>query len=220
MKLIRLIFVAWSLLFGALATASGFDEGIEYQKINPPVATQSGDRIEVLELFWYGCPHCFHLEPELKNWLENKPENVVFRRMPAVLGRGWAHHAKTFFALESLGELERVHDALFHEMHVKKNPLGDVDALAEFLAGQGVDADAFRKAFGSFMVDMQVRKASQESARYGIDGVPTLVVNGKYRTSPGLANGAKPMFTIIDELIRQESAPQAVAPATEQAAAE
>ena len=195
--------VAAALLFSSNAPA--FDEGIEYKKLSRPHPTESGDKIEVLELFWYGCPHCFHLEPEIQRWLAGEPGDVVFRRMPAVLGANWVNHAKTFFAAELLGVLEQVHEPFFDALHNKKQRLFNADSIADWMAENGVDRAEFLKAYNSFIVDMKVRRAMQASRRFGIDGVPALVINGKYVTSPTLTGGTAKMFKLVDQLIAMES---------------
>ena len=174
--------LAAALLFSA--NAGAFDEGIDYKTLSQPQATETGDKIEVLELFWYGCPHCYHLEPKLKSWLEAKPDYVEFRRMPVVMGSGWVNHGRAFFAAEMMGVLEQVHEPFFKALHDEKRRLSDEKSIADWMAKQGVDRDEFLKAYRSFVVDMKVRRATQFGQRLGLEGVPAFVVNGKYTTSP------------------------------------
>ena len=195
--------IAAALLFSANTRA--YDEGIDYKSLSKPLATETGDKIEVLELFWYGCPHCFHLEPAIQNWLRSKPENVEFRRSAAVLGANWAIHGKVFFAAEMLGVLDQVHEPFFDALHNKKLVLSDDDSIADWMAKQGVDRDDFLKAYNSFIVDMKVRRSMQKNRQIGLDGVPAFVVNGKYMTSPSLTGGSAQMFKLIDHLIAVES---------------
>ena len=194
------------ILGGLLAfPVVAFDEGIEYAKLARPQPTETGDKVEVLELFWYGCPHCFHLEPDLDKWVEKLPPNAAFRRMPAVLGPHWEPHARVFYAAEQLGVLDKIHTPLFDAMHVKKLKLEDADALADWFAQQGVPKDEFLKAYRSFSVDMKVRRAVEMGKRYGVDGVPAFVINGKYRTSAGQAGSNEKMFEVMDVLIAEEA---------------
>lgn len=202
-KSIWLGMIVIALMFSA--TAEAYDEGIEYKKLPTPLATETGDKIEVLELFWYGCPHCYHLEPVIQNWLSSKPENVEFRKLAAVLGPNWTNHAKVFFAAEMLGVLDQVHEPFFDALHNKKLSLSDENSIADWMAKHGVDRDEFLKAYKSFIVDMKVRRSLQISRQIDLDGVPTFVVNGKYLTSPSLAGGGAQMFKLIDHLIAMES---------------
>jgi len=186
--------------------AWAFDEGIDYTRLPAPEPTETGDEIEVLEVFMYSCPHCFHLEPRIAQWLKNKPAYVEFRRMPALFGAKAEPHARAFYAAELLGVQDKLDLPLFDALHVKKRKLWDEDALVAFAAEQGIDADEFRKAYNSFFVNMKVRRAEEMGKRYGVDGVPTFIVNGKYRTSPSQTGSQEAMFQVVDELIRIESA--------------
>lgn len=197
------------ILGGLLAfPAVGLDEGIEYSKLATPQATESGDKIEVLELFWYGCPHCFHLEPTLDKWLAKKPADVAFRRMPAILGPHWEPQARAFYAAEQLGVADKVHGPLFDALHVKKRKLADENEIAEVFVEQGVSKEDFLKAYRSFSVDAKVRRALEMGKRYGVDGVPSFVVNGKYRSSPNQAGGYDKLFDVIDALVVLETQSQ------------
>ncbi len=187
------------------AAARAFDEGIDYKTLSSEQATESGDKVEVLELFWYGCPHCFHLEPVIKNWLTSKPEYVVFRRMPAVLGGSWANHARAFYAAEAMGVMERLHEPFFAALHEEKQRLYSPDDIADWFEKHGVHRDEFLKAFHSFIVDMKVRRAQQYGNRIALDGVPAFVVNGKYITSPSMTAGAKRAMEVVDFLAAKEA---------------
>jgi thiol:disulfide interchange protein DsbA len=185
--------------------AWAFDEGVDYTRLTQPQPTETGDKVEVLEFFWYGCPHCFHLEPLLEKWLANKPEDAAFRRMPAVLGPNWEPHARAYFAAELLGVQDKLHEPLFHAMQVEKRRLMDEDQLVAFAAEQGINADEFRKAYESFYVNMKVRRAAELERRYGIDGVPTIIVNGKYRTSASQTGSNEKLIEVINYLVKLES---------------
>jgi len=182
-------------------------EGFEYELVEPPVPTETGDKIEVVELFWYGCPHCYHFEPMVKQWLKTKPDNVEFRRVPAVFNEVWALHARAFYTAEALGVVEQMHDPIFVAYHEQHNRLKDEDALAKLFALHGVSEEDFRKTFNSFYIDTKVRRAKALSKDYGIDGVPAIVVNGKYRTGGTVAGGQDQVMAVVDYLIGLESAP-------------
>jgi thiol:disulfide interchange protein DsbA len=190
-------------LFASLLAMQAWavDEGIDYVELPVPQPTETGEKVEVLEVFMYSCPHCFHLEPTIERWLKTKPENVVFRRMPAVFGSKAEPHARAFYAAELMGETDRFSAALFDALHVKKQRVWDEDALVELAEGVGIDGGEFRKAYNSFFVGMKVSRAEEMGKRYGIDGVPAIIVDGKYRTSPTQSGGREQMMLVVNHLI-------------------
>lgn len=192
------------LMLTGLARAE-YDEGIDYQRLPTPVPTVAADKIEVRELFWYGCPHCYHLEPLLKKWLQRKPANVVFVRTPAVFNPRWAFHARVYYTAEVLGVLDKVHDAIFDAIHKQRRKLATPAEVKALFVRHGVEAKDFDNAFNSFAVDARVRRATDLTRRYGISGVPSLVVNGKYVTDGPMGNGHEGMLKIVDYLIARES---------------
>jgi thiol:disulfide interchange protein DsbA len=178
------------LLFqGAVQAAQpDFKEGLQYTLIQPAPGIRKGDEVEVIEFFWYGCPHCNSLEPYIKEWLGRKPDNVRFVRMPAPF-RGRAQlHAKTFYALQLLGEGERLHDAIFEAMHQHNMKLDTLDEMVAFLTARGVDEQKFRAALDSFAVQTQMSRTRVLARRYGITAVPTLVVDGRYKSGKGFTS--------------------------------
>ncbi len=181
------------------------EEGIDFTTLGKAQPTETGDKIEVLEVFMYSCPHCFHLEPTIDKWLETTPENVGFRRMPAVFGPKVVPHARAFFAAEMMGVQDKLHMPLFRALHEQKKHIVDEDALVAFAEEQGIDGEEFRKTFNSFAVDMRVRRAEEMGKRYGVDGVPAVIVNGKYRTSPSQTGSRDTMLETINHLIKVES---------------
>ncbi len=186
-------------------TAQEFDEGIEYIPINPPVATRSGDKVEVVELFWYGCPHCFHFEPSWEKWIAGKPDNVAVVRVPAIFRDSWIPGARAFYTAQFLGVLDKTHKAIFEAIHVKKQKFRNAGDFAKIFAKFGVAEKDFLDTYNSFAVDAKVRRAKDLTGRYQIDGVPTLVVNGKFRTTGSIANGHDGMLKVLDYLVRKES---------------
>ena len=196
------LLVAALLLPSALWAA---EEGIDYAVLNPAQPTETGDQVEVLEVFWYGCPPCWHLEPVMTQWVATKPAGVAFRRMPAT-GPRWEPHARAYYAAESLGKLDVFHEALFKAMQVDKRPIMTENDLVKFAGEVGIDPEEFRAAYESFYVDTRVRKAEEMGRRYGIDGVPALIINGKYRTSPSQAGGQDQMLQVLNTLVGQEIA--------------
>lgn len=201
------VFLFFSLLIAfSTAQAQEFDEGIEYSKITPPVKTSQPDKVVVTEMFWYGCPHCFRFEPYISQWQKNLPKDVVFEQVPSVLNPGWMEQARAFFALQIMGEVDKVHAKLFNAVHVKRQHLNNVDALAAFVAKQGVDEKKFREYYHSFMVDSLVRKSRQKERKYGHRGVPAVIINGKYRTSASQAGSNARMIEVINYLVARERA--------------
>ena len=190
----------------AWAADGSIDEGIEYQRIVPSQPTRVAEgKIEVLELFWYGCPHCHAFEPHLSKWLENKSGDVAFRRMPAQLNPGWKIHAAAYYVAEELGVLDKIHRPLFEAMHEQKKKLDTVDALAEFFGNFDVSRESFLAAYNSFAVRAKMRHAEQQARRYGATSVPTMVVAGKYLTTATMAGGNfDALLKVIDHLVDKE----------------
>lgn len=185
--------------------AWAFEEGIDYTELGKPQPTESGEKVEVLEIFMYSCPHCFHLEPTIDKWLAKEPENVEFRRMPAVFNPKVVPHARAFYAAEMMGVEDKLHLPLFRALHEQKKHIFDEDALVAFAEEQGIDGAEFRKTYNSFFVNMKVRRAQEMVKRYGVDGVPAVIVNGKYRTSPSQTGSRDKMVEVIDHLVAVES---------------
>jgi thiol:disulfide interchange protein DsbA len=202
----RVIAAAGLLAAMILAAPLHAQEGIEgkYVPIKPAQPTQSGDRIEVVEVFWYGCPHCYSFEPHLEEWLENKPDDVAFIRIPGVLNQGWIPHAKAYYAAEKLGIVDKIHRPLFDAIHRERRQLYTEDQLAEFFAGHGVPAEQFKSVFNSKEVDTKIRQAYFLARDYKLTGVPSLVINGKYLTSGTHAGTFESMLEVTDKLIEQE----------------
>lgn len=186
-------------------SALAFDEGIDYKAVSAPQITETPGKVEVLELFWYGCPHCYHLEPELAQWLAKKPEYIAFRRMPAVLGDNWAMGAKVFYAAELLGVIERLNIALFKAIQEEHLDLNNQAAVADWFAMHGVNRDDFLKALNAFVVDIKVRRSTQIAGELGLDGVPSFLVNGKFLTSPSMTASVETAFKVINELAAREA---------------
>jgi thiol:disulfide interchange protein DsbA len=202
----KILFISLCLVFAPFGslTAAEFREGVEYELIKPPQPTQDPARIEVVEMFWYGCPHCYRLEPLVKEWNENKADDVDFIQLPAMLGPRWELLARAYYTAEILGVLDKVHTPLFETIHEKRKPFRNEADLQKFFAEHGVDEETFQNTFRSFAVVTKVNRSRQLTQRYGINGVPAFVINGKYRTSPGMAGSKALTFKVVDELIAQE----------------
>ncbi len=201
----RRVFLLMVLLFPWFAGAAEFEEGKHYLRLAEPVPTAAPDKIEVVELFWYGCPHCYSLEPRIEAWQQSKPDNVAFVRIPAVLGgRNWKLGARAFYTAEVLGVLEKTHGALFAAIHKDKRTIGNKQQLAEFFAEQGVDKDQFFKAYDSFAVETELRRSRKLVRRYRISGVPAIIVNGKYMVTVSSAGSPDKVFELVDFLVQKE----------------
>lgn len=200
-KLGSLLVIAIMFLAPAIAFA-GLTEGLDYTTLSPPQPTAAGGRIEVAEFFWYGCPHCYDFEPTLNKWRKTLPKDVVFRRIPALFPSGrWTPAVRLFYALEAIGAEDRVHGALFDAIHVANMDYTDPATVTDWLVKQGVDRKKFTAAYNSAEVQAQIRRAQELTKAYGITGVPTMVVGGRYLTSNTLAGSFEALPAILDQLI-------------------
>jgi protein dithiol oxidoreductase (disulfide-forming) len=189
----------------AAPTSARFQLGKHYNRLSPTQPTSSPpDKVEVAEVFWYGCPHCYALDPAVKTWLAGKPEYVSFVRLPVVWSDVAKTHARAFYTAEALGKIGTMHDALFREIHDNHDLLDTEDKLQAFFGTLGVDAATFKAAYESAGVQTKVQRADELGRRYRVGSVPTIVVNGKYVTDVGLAGGTEQLFALIGELAASE----------------
>ena len=194
------------LISGSAAAQMTFTEGSDYQLISPAVKTSQPDKVVVTEIFWYGCPHCFRFEPYIERWSANLPEGVEFEQVPSSLNPRWTEHARAYYAFKMMGALEQTHKALFDAIHLERQRLMSLDAVAEFAASLGLDPKLFRENAFSFPVETQIRKNIQKEKRYGHQGVPAIIVNGKYLVSASQAGSNERMIEIINFLVARELA--------------
>lgn len=194
----------------SVANALELKEGKHYTSYNPPQATEARDRVEVTEFFWFGCGHCFNLEPHLNKWLKKLPKDVSFRRIPAVFpGRdggpgNWAPAARLFYSLEAMGIEEKLHNEIFDAIHIERQTriIFDDKVMLDFLAKKGVDTKKFSDIYNSFAIQGKVRGAMQASQAHGLDSVPALIVDGRYKPiAAGESGSADDIFMIVDGLI-------------------
>lgn len=177
----RLCLLSLILLSPLTVKAAELVEGTDYQVIQPAQPTDSPGKIEVLEFFSYACPHCAEFNPLLAKWSEKLPAGVVFKRVPVTFGRAsWGNLARLYFALETIGELQRLDNAAFDAIHKQRQNLSDLRTLNEWLVRQKVDVEKFNEAFNAFSVKARLSRGDQMSRDYAIDGVPTLAINGQY----------------------------------------
>lgn len=193
------------LLFSCSFLLKAEPAAVGYETLSPAHPTQNPDKIEVIEFFWYGCPHCYSFEPALEKWLKNKPENVDFIRQPVAFNELWGKHAKAYYTAEALGVVDKVHADFFDAIQNKKEKLDTEEELAKFFKAHGVDETQFHEAYNSFAVDAKMRQAPVIASSYGITGVPAIVVNGKYKTNGTLAGSQDKMIEVMNKLIEQET---------------
>ena len=194
----------FGIVFGAgsAVSAQTFTEGKHYTRVADESSPRKpGEKIEVREFFWYGCPHCYTLEPHIKNW--KKPKDIELITTPAVLGKNWVAHAYAYYALKDLGRLEELHEVLFDALHAERKRLYTAEQLAEFFEEHGVDKDKFKQAFESFSVNTQVKRAERLGKAYSIKSVPTFVIGGKYMTSPSMVDSYTTFFKVVDYLVER-----------------
>ena len=204
-----LTFLAAVALAGSLSaeqTSPATNTDIEglYARIDPPQATKTGEKVEVLEMFFYGCPHCFQFQPVIEDWESLMPDYVELRRMPAVFRESWVPLAKAYYVAEVLGILDQTHMPLFEAIHIQKQKLNSKEALAKFFEQFGVDNETFSKTYDSFAVDSMVRNSMVMQEKFGLEGVPAVVVNGKYRTSGSMAGTYRRLTEVVATLAERE----------------
>lgn len=190
-------------VFFANTSQAEFVAGKNYLVLDKPVETETGDQIEVRELFWYFCPHCFSVHPKLEEWSKTMDSSAQLVLQPAVFP-GWEFGSTFYYVLEELGELERLHSSLYNAIHVQKLNLKNQQDFVTWLSLNGVDEDKANKVFKSFPVKVAVNKAKANTYKYRITGVPVFIVNGKYTVNATSAGSEEKIFEVIDYLIQKE----------------
>ncbi len=199
----------WLLVAGVLLPASAVSEQ-KYRLIEPPrLFHAEPGKIEVVEFFWYGCPHCYRLEPYLQEWDARQPQDVVFRRIPAVLGKDWVPHARAYYITEILGVVEQTHVSLFDRIHKENITTDKRQSLRAFLASHGVPEADFDRLYESEEVKKKIQRSHLLARRIGVTGVPVVMVNGKYLLSGSITGSQEQIIAEIDELIVIERERQA-----------
>jgi len=183
--------------------------GVEYRELSTPQATDTAGKTEVIEFFWYGCPHCYDFEPVLEPWVKKLPKDVQFRLIPAIFAGApneyeWAQSARAYYALEAIGEGQRLHKPLFDAVHTgSRLKVANEAALTEWLGKQGVDTKKFAAAYRSFSVEGKLKRAAQLTQAYKIEGVPSMAVNGKYVVNTDNITSYEQLTARADFLIDQ-----------------
>lgn len=186
-----------------LVQAAPPQEGVQYRVINPAVPVAQPGKIEVVELFWYGCGHCYQFESTLNPWVKQLPNDVHFVKIPAMLGGAWDIHGQLFLTLESMNVDPAIHTAVFQAIHEEGNMLETPEKMATFLTTKGIDQAAFLQAFNSFAIKAQVEKNKQLVKIYKVLGVPAMIVNGTYQFDLGSAGGPGQALVVADQLIQK-----------------
>lgn len=203
MKLVKGLAVAAMMVMAVMAQAQ-YKEGQHYRVLENPSIPRDPSKIEVVEVFWYGCPHCFKLEPTVNAWKKSIQADVDFYQMPAQFSRRWKQHAELFYLTHALKVNDKAHEAIFNEIHVHKKPLLDKSAQKKFLKAYGVTEADFDKMDDSFSVRSQLKKADNMIRQHNISGVPAIIVNGKYFVDASTAGGQHKIFSVVDYLVEKE----------------
>jgi thiol:disulfide interchange protein DsbA len=193
------------VLAGQSALAADLVEGVQYKALKPSVPTSvAPGKVEVVEVFWYACGHCYLLEPKLEAWnRKGRPAYVELVRMPAVWNDVLKTHARLFYTIEVLGK-PQLHDEVFREINIRGNRLETPEKIEAFLVSKGVAKADFQKAFAGFAVESKLARAVDLNKRYRITSTPTVIVNGKYVTDAGIAGGEEQLFQVINALAAKE----------------
>lgn len=199
---------ALAMLAAAILSFSAFAappeeafEGHDFSRASSPQPVATGKKIEVLEFFWYRCPHCNALEPGLDAWLKKLPKDAQIRRVPAAFRADWVPAAKIYYTLEQMGLLERLHRKAFDAYHVQNINLNDPAVLGDWVTKQGVDRKKFEAIYNSFSTQSKVMQGTQLASAYGITGVPTFIIDGKYVTAESMTGSEPRLFEVLDQLI-------------------
>ncbi|HEV7476560.1 MAG TPA: thiol:disulfide interchange protein DsbA/DsbL [Burkholderiales bacterium] len=193
-----------SLLLAACALAplaAAAQPQFAYSEVKPAVPVETDGKIEVVEFFWYGCIHCYNLEPAVEKWEKTLPKDVQFRRVPAVFNDRWAIDASIFYTLEAMGLLDRLHRPLFDAIHRERLRTDNQKEVMDWLQKQGVDQKKFTETMKSFGVQSKMRRAAQLTALYKIDGTPAMAVNGRYTVSTEQGRSQNGMFETVNYLV-------------------
>ena len=185
----------------AMAQARQFKEGKDFKRLDKPVAPDApAGKVDVIEFFWYSCPHCHAFEPTLDAWVKAAPKDLSIRRVPVAFNASFVPQQKLYYTLEGMGKLDALHAKVFRAVHVEKAKLAKDDEILAWVTQQGVDVAKFKEVYGSFSVANQVRRASQLQDAYGVEGVPSMGVAGKYYTDGTMAGSMQTVLQVVEYL--------------------
>jgi thiol:disulfide interchange protein DsbA len=189
----------------SLAQSKSPEEGTDYIKLDKSAATEAAKgKIEVVEFFWYHCPHCNHFEPTLQTWLKKLPKDVYFRRVPVAFRPSFVPDQQLFYTLEAMGKLEQLHSRAFAAIHTEKQNLDSREAIIDWVAKQGVNKQTFTDTFDSFSIKSKTTRATQLQNAYNVTGVPALGIAGQFYTDGALAQNMERALQIADYLIAKQ----------------
>jgi len=199
-------FISALFLFASISTLAASPAFAQqgYEELPNPVKRADTDRVEVVEYFWFGCPHCFRFEPNINEWAASKPDYVDFVQEAPPLNGGWVNHSKAFYAAQVMGVTEKFMTPMFDAIHKEKKRMNSPKAIAKFAGTLGIDEQKFLKTMNSFAVDVRMKNAIKLAQRDGISSVPSIVINGKYRTSGSIAGSNEKVIEVIRELTARE----------------
>lgn len=199
-KIILMLLISFSTALLAVEPKPG----VNFKTTKNIIPTESKDKIEVVELFWYGCIHCFNLDPYLDKWADNLPKDVTFRRIPAIPRKDWIESAKAYYALETLGVVNKLHEKLFDAIHKEKSlKHNDTRALIKWISVNGkLDKKDVESAFNSFSMKAKLSRSYKIFKSAGATGVPTMIIDGKYFTSSTMAGGEQNAIDIMNFIIK------------------
>lgn len=196
-----------TLAFSVWAQPALYVAGTHYEELPAPVRTNDADKIEVLEVFWYGCGHCFRFQPLVDNWAENAADDVDYVRYPAIWNELMKVHAQAYYTAEALDVVEDVHGPIFEAINLQNNRLQNERQLAALFSSHGVSEEDFSRAFNSFPVRTRVNQAESRMQQYQIRSTPNVIVNGKYLvTTNDAVRTQQDMLAVVDFLVAQERA--------------
>ncbi|MDQ1315535.1 MAG: Thiol:disulfide interchange protein [Pseudomonadota bacterium] len=195
------VFAAAVFSLSAFAAVPEAFEGHEYTRLNNPQPVATGGKVEVLEFFWYRCPHCYQLEPSLETWLKTLPRDAQVRRVPAVFREDWMPGARLYYTLEQMGLTDTLHSKVFDAYHVENINLNDPAVLGGWIAKQGVDRKKFEGIYNSFSTQSKASQGARLATTYGITGVPAFIIDGKFTTSVSMAGSVPRLYEVLDQLI-------------------
>jgi len=198
-----------SLCLITAAHAAQLTTGKDYTLVRPPQPTDNNGKVEVLEFFWYGCPHCNNLQPSLEAWLKRKPADIEFRRIPAVFQESWVPLTRAYYTIEAMGLVDKLHQEMFATLHKKRVRLQDANAIFDWAASKGVDRKKFADTYNSFGVNGRTQRSIELTRKFDIPGTPALVIDGKYLTAPSMTLSAgggldyDRFFQVVDGLVAE-----------------
>ncbi len=191
--------------FGASATPTNPQPGVDYRLLDKQQPTDSGKKVEVSEFFWYSCPHCNAFEPDLEAWVKKQGDNIVFKRVPVAFRDSMIPQQKLYYALEAMGKVDELHKKIFNAIHVQHQRLDTDGAIADFVAKNGVDRKKFLDVYNSFGVQSKAKRAAQLQQDYQVDGVPLVAIDGRFLTSPsvvGATMGNRPEAVLFEATLQ------------------